>query len=362
VLVRGTSNDHATELGAARFVGLGCGVRPGRRAVEVVTYLQDADSGSVVTVRREFPDAAPDAKEQPKDYWQLAQTAIVKGASFSALGAGQLLLQGGRRTTDHQLVIGRARATVNPQGFAWEKLRAPVLAEDFAEIRTRLGALPPASLRPRRLADMFHVCTVTRAQQVVFNQQAQAVQALVEDVRGEFALLQHPYTSRGSEGAEELLAQLTAQPEKLRFAAGPVELSSSGLVIAPVALVFEEEAGRSIVQPWISRSRSKSAGGRSQVATEAADDPIKHLLQECTRAIGDLLLIGLRRSDHQTARSWKATATRGEALGLVRLPAAIAEVADGLAQKAHERQWSWEDTGQKLLRLAVAIRLGADLS
>jgi hypothetical protein len=359
--VRGTTADHVTELGVARLIGLGCGVRPGRRAVELVAYLQDMDSGSLVTVRREFADPAPDAKEAPKDFWQLAQTPAVKGAPFSALGAGQLLLQGGKRTPDHQLAIGRARATVNPQGFAWEKLRAPVLTEDFAEVRARLGALPPASLLPRRLADSFHVCAVARARQVVFNQQAQAVQALIEDGHAEPALLQHPYLSRGSDGAERLLDRLAAQPDALRFVAGPVALSAAGLVITPVALVFQEDPGRAMLQPWVDRAQQKAATHRTAATGDVTDSPLKQFFQECSGAIGELLLVGLRRADPQTIRRWTDLTTRGEAIGLVRLPAFIGQVAEGLTQKTHMRHWSGEDTAQKLLRLAGFVRLAAEL-
>jgi hypothetical protein len=56
LLVRGASADRAMTLGAARFVGLGCGVRAGRKRVELTAYLQDADSGSVVAVRRHFAE------------------------------------------------------------------------------------------------------------------------------------------------------------------------------------------------------------------------------------------------------------------------------------------------------------------
>ncbi len=46
--------------------------------------------------------------------------------------------QGCRRSPDRVLTLGRRQLTANPQAFAWEKLRAPVLAEDFGEIRGRL--------------------------------------------------------------------------------------------------------------------------------------------------------------------------------------------------------------------------------
>src|SRR5215207_674638 len=63
LLVRGTASDHWTDLGSARFIGVGCGVRLGRRRATVVAYLQDVNSGSMVAVSREFADPPPDALE-----------------------------------------------------------------------------------------------------------------------------------------------------------------------------------------------------------------------------------------------------------------------------------------------------------
>ena len=88
LLIRGTAADHWIDLGSARFIGVGCGVRPARRQAIVSAYLQDANSGSMVAVSREFPDPAPDAAEEPKPFWQLARTPVVKGDSSRNSGRG----------------------------------------------------------------------------------------------------------------------------------------------------------------------------------------------------------------------------------------------------------------------------------
>jgi hypothetical protein len=76
--------DHITEIGSARFVGLGCGAKISRKSVELSAYLQDADSGSMVTVSREFPNPPEQSKDPAKDFWQLAQAPALIGASFAA--------------------------------------------------------------------------------------------------------------------------------------------------------------------------------------------------------------------------------------------------------------------------------------
>jgi len=69
-LVRGRTADRVTAVGKGLYVGLGAGVRFTRAGVSMSAYLQDADSGGVVAVTREFADArdedaAPAPPENP---------------------------------------------------------------------------------------------------------------------------------------------------------------------------------------------------------------------------------------------------------------------------------------------------------
>lgn len=360
LLIRGTASDHWTDLGSARFIGVGCGVRPGSHAATVVAYLQDANSGSMVAVSREFPDPPADAKDEPKPFWQLAGTPVVKGASFAQLGAGQLLTSGGRRATDHQLVLGRAKAAVNPQNFAWENLRPPVLADNFAEIRARLGVLPPASLRPRRVAEDFHVCAVTKVEAAAFRPDSQTVEAIVLDANGDRAVLRHPFTSRGSAGAERLLARLTSAPEGIRFVAGPMRLAADGLVIEPVAVVWDGPT-RTVVQPWIDRLDAAQPPAALPRAEPAQPDPIEEWNRELLSAVGTLLVTGLRRADAGVLRSWQELDRRAEQLGLMRLGIAVRKLAAGLAEKIASARWEPRATAHALLEAAVLARASQEV-
>lgn len=359
-LIRGTVSDQATELASARFIGLGCGVQAGRRSATLSAFLQDANSGSMVAVSREFPDPAPESKDLPRPFWQLAQTPALKGASYSILGAGQLLAKGGKRTTSHELILGRAKATVNPQNFSWENLRPPVLAESFAEVRARLGALPPASLRPRRVAEDFHVCPIAAVDTAMFLPAQQAVSAMVRDARGDQAVLLHPFLSRGSEGAEHLLRRLSDNPS-LHFVAGVMRLSAGGLVIAPVSLIFGGSNGRTIVQPWIDRA-GQTAPEHSGEGVGDTADPVAMLCRELLQAIGDLLVIGLRRADASVLHVWQDLARQAESLGLSRMADTIGTVSSGLSSRAAVARWDWKPTGEALLTLASLTRLAVDLS
>ena len=105
----------------------------------------------------------------------------------------------------------------------------PVLAEGFDELRARLGVLPPSSLRPRRVAEDFHVLAVAGFQESRFDASAHVVRATLVDAGGSLAELEHPYHSRGRDGVESLLARLAkGPPESLQFVAGPTRLGPRG--------------------------------------------------------------------------------------------------------------------------------------
>ncbi|HZT83326.1 MAG TPA: hypothetical protein VFA26_24055, partial [Gemmataceae bacterium] len=361
LLIRGASSDRAMMLGAARFVGLGCGARPDRHSAELTAYLQDSDSGSVVAVSRDFTDPGDPAQE-PKPFADLAQTSAVKRTSFAALGAGQLLIRGGKRTPSFHLLPARAEVSVQPQVFAWESLRPPVSVEDFAELDARLSALPPASLRPRRVAEDFHVLPVAGVEAAGFDQATQTVQAVLADAAGRRARLLHAYTSRGQGGAEALLARLTAAPQGLRFVSGPVRRTATGLVIHPVGLVWQDGAARTMLQPWIDRKPASSMVGEVPHAGAGASDPLGEYLRRLQEEIGELLVLGLQRADAALARRWQELRRQGEAVGLARLAGRVAVLAEALARKSHTLAWDWQAAGRALLETAVLARMGQDLA
>jgi hypothetical protein len=250
---------------------------------------------------------------------------------------------------------------VNPQNFSWENLRPPALAESFSEIRERLQLLPPPSLRPRRVAEDFHVCPIARVAEAAFNSATQTIEAVLEDARGEHALLRHPFTSRGSEGAERLLGSLMTSPERIRYVSGPMRLTSSGLLIEPVAVVLEDQ-GRSVIQPWIDRhSDARSAATLPKVESQAIDQ-LATFRQELAACVQEVMLLGLRRSDANCLRMWQIVEQHAESLGLSRLATVIRPVVQGLVEKASTISWSWQPAGRSLLECAVLARVMQEIN
>lgn len=355
LLIRGSASDHWTDLASSRFVGLGCSVQPGRRSVTLTSFLQDANSGSMVAISREFPDPPAGSEDKPRDFPQLALTPVVKGANFAQVGSGQLLTQGGKRATNHELVLGRAKAMVNPQNYSWENLRAPVQAETFAEIRERLKLLPPSSLRPRRVAEDFHVCAVAGVENAMFDAATQSVQATLKDSRGDLALLRHPFTSRGREGVEKLLDGLVNTPAHVRFVAGPMRNTANGLCVEPSAVVLEDSA-RKLIQPWIDRAHD--ARGVEQMASllMTVTDPIEAFRRDWLTCVSEVMILGLRRADAGVLRMWQNLLQNAEDLGLERMAAMIRPMVSGLVEKASNLQWSWQPLAKALLESAWMVR------
>lgn len=316
----GMASDRDSDLGAARFIGLGASIQESRSGSTVNVFLQDCASGHVVTLIRSFAED-PDTR---KPFHQLARVTAVKDASLALLAAGQLVTQGGRRTAAGRLIIGRARAVVNPQDFSWEHLKAPVLVEDYGELAARLRLLPPASFRPRQAMADFHVCPVSAVEEASFDPVSNSITAVLTDHDGKHLHLIHPWTERGKGGAEALLAALVSG-RKPHFVAGQVRASGAHLLIRPTAFVQTGEAGgRQGVLPWIDVGSQTGAGGI------VPGNRIRHSRYQAARGLlEDLLLTGLRRTKTRGWPDWSRTTAELETSGCHRMAGILSRVHHG---------------------------------
>ena len=332
--IRGMKTDRDSDLGAARFIGLGGIAAEERRSSSVTVFLQDCDNGHVVTLIREFTEN-PESGTKRKAFHELARATAVKDASLGLLASGQLVTQGGRRKASGQLVIGRARAVVNPQSYAWEQLKAPVLVEDFGELGARLRLLPPASFRPRRAASDFHVCPVASAEGATFHVSTNSITAILADREGNKAVLSHPWTERGQAGAEALLAALRP-PARPLFVAGLVRIMGSALIIRPTAVVFADESGaRRALLPWLDNPpRTPTANVPPPTyASTTHTNPFRY--SAAAELASDLMLNGLRRTGHRQWQGWARAITETEERGYHRMAALIRDVqSSGAARPA----------------------------
>jgi hypothetical protein len=354
LFVRGSAADATTNISASRMIGLGCAVEPLKGAMRLSVYLQETDSGQIVAIRREFE---PQANQEPPPFWQLGRSTLMRDTSLGALGMQQLLVKGGKRTAESVFVPGRASSSVVAQPLNWETLRAPLLADSFAEIRARRAAQPPATLRPRRVGEDLQVCAVKSVENAVFDPFNQAVIAQLIDNEGGTTLMVHPYTSRGSEGVDALLWHL--QNRALRFVCGGVR---PGGVIAPLSLVFEHESKRYLVQPWMERREDDMNSIPPSMVMEErhSSDPLIYYPGQIMVLLGEILLNGLQRSSGRTAEQWQQMAQEGHAMGFVRLVEPISAIADVLAQKQHRLDWDWRSPASSILDTLVLARFAQE--
>ena len=363
IFVRGSQQDQATKVGTLRLVGLGCGVEVHHHSAVLSAYLQDADSGIVVAVQKEIADPPSDSGEAPASFAQLAASKTMKDFPLATIGARQLLVKGGTRTAHYTFNFGRAPASANPQSYEWQNLRAPVLAEDFAEIRARRQVIPPSCLRPRRVGENLFVCALAGVDQVVFHEATQEVTAVVHDQAGNQAMLVHPYTSRGAAGTEAMLWALTHHADAVKFISGQVRLGHRGLIFQPLGLVVEEDGQRRLIQPWVDGWDGKQvlATAVAPQATPALSlNPRFTYPAQLLDALGDLFLTGFRRVDETTIRQWELLVEEGGGYGFTRLLESVQALAQTLAQKRSQIRWDWQEAVEMALSTAVVARFAQE--
>lgn len=355
LFIRGAKTDEITEIGGGRLVGLGALGKIGRKSAELRAFLQDTDTGLVLAVRQQ---TAFNESVLPQPASVLARGIISKGISLGALSSGQLVVKGAKRTAAYQLQFGRQAAVANPQTFQWENLRAPVLVEDFSELRAHLNSQPPHCLRPRHLTGNFFVCPLRGANQVRFSAATQLITATVYDRESQPARLLHPYSSWAGEGSEALLKMLGEMADKVCFISGQVQLSAEGegLTFAPAALIFEEGERRIMVQPWL--DRLETSGAAVETLTPASivpvnTNPTRHYPGQVLAALGELYLLGLERADRKLIALWQHLAALGESYGFTRLVKPVASLAQALARRDTELNWQGEETA-----IRAALELG----
>lgn len=366
LLVRGSRNDRAAEIAGGRLIGLGLGVRTGRRTTTLSAYLQDADSGAVAAVERSFADPPEEngVAPPPKKFSELAETVLFRGTSLGGLASSQLLLKNGKRTPSGRLVLPRtvASLTTNPQTFAWEQLKPPAAVESFAQLAARLETLPPSYLRPRRVTENLHVCSVAAVEESSFDAGSQRLSAVLRDADGGLAELVHPYHARGASGFEALASALEHRPGEVRFVCGRVTKSGKRLVVQPVCVVLDDGRRRTGLQPWIAPPPAVPSSFASlESAVQETVPPREAFLGRLRFELSELILSGLRRADPRSERSWAELAEQGRRAGFVRLVEPVARLAAEVALRKESLRWDFSTAVRAALDLCLICRTAADV-
>lgn len=361
LFVRGVAESASGRAGEGRYVGLGVGVEPGWGGVRLLAYLDDLATGRVVTVEQGVLDPK-DAR--PPSFGELARRPIGLGPSLEALGRGQLLARGGRRSAGGRLELGRTRLAVNPQRFDWAApdargapsgLRAPAAAEGVREVIETLSGRPPPCLRPRWSADDVFVVLVSDCAGFGFDRLEQVVRARLLDREGEAFELRLPFHARSAAGTEALLE--TLELGGLRAVSGRVRLGPGGLELEPLAVVSVRDGARRAVLPWIDapQGAGQRAGGPADGVASA--EPVAALLEALGEELAELLLAGAPRLDPDSGPRWRRLEARAERLGSAALLPAIGAVARALEARSSTLDWTPAALAPAVWGLAANLEL-----
>lgn len=371
VFVRGTASDRPTELADSTFVGLGCGVQIEKGSVVLSSHFQDAKSGNIVALSKEFADPTEESLALPKQFWQLAENPVVK-SNIASVSAGRLVAKGGKMTPARIFVPGRAPVQTNPQMYNWEQLRTPIYGETFADIRASLAAQPPAFLGPRQVGRNFHVFPVKEVGRVQFLDHEQSVLAELGDTNGEKAALLFPYLSRCPDGVDILLNELADAAKSVKFVSGYVRSTAEFLLVEPVGVVMEEAGRRYLLQPWIEKpgvhlqktqKRQPLDDGNYTGFSHFGTTTSVALSGYPTRildALADLAVSGLERVDSAFTRRLQLLLDDGGAMGFMLFTAPLEKLVATFNAKSMMVKWNWQEAAKLTLQLAVLCRVAQE--
>ena len=347
LFIRGPETTKNTELGATRLIGLGCSVSLKATYFTFNAYLQDTHSGRTLTVSSKPYPSLEDSTEDSTaaTFWKTAQATALKQTTWSTLGAGQLLIKRGACTPNYQLHLKRNQlAIVNPQKFEWEKLRSPLLVEDFIELQQRLKLQPPKYLMPRRATENFSVLVISRVEEICFSAMEQAVTALLYDQDNNAVALYFPYTYAARTGTEDLFTWLSQH--KLLFVSGLVTIRAMQIRIVPTALVFEIGDRRQMLQPWIHASKANdnkkntlaiSPHTNVHSTTQAVQNhSLQKYLADLSNVLSEILLSGLISTPSQTIGMLNSLAKSAGSLGFGQLSSQLSKLSYQLQNQSDQ--------------------------
>lgn len=363
LLVRGSRSDQPTEIAGGRLIGVGMKIVPGTKQTKVWAYLQDADSGSLMAVERIFANPDPKAGETPKSFTDLADTVLVRGISLRGLATSQLLLKSGKRTPAGKLILPRTASSmmIHPQSYQWENLKPPLLVENIAQLRSRFESLPPDCLRPRRCTENLHVLAIQGVEEARFDQSQQCLLATLIDAAGERIQLRHRYHFRGRQGFNDLCQIFERNTWQVRFVSGHIRTEGAGLVIEPIAVVFDDGSRRIGVQPWLPVVTECSD---SQIVESASSEPqVPHhpLAEFFTRLeheLSELLLTGATQGNPNI---WNELARASSQLGFVRFTEAIEALSAAFANRLETLRWDPQTATALIEELCLRLCLNANV-
>lgn len=293
-LMVGGKGNKPSDVAGLHLLGLGTQAIHRLKCISIVSYFQDIKTGSLLTMVKEFP-LKPG--EELVDFCKLAAKPFAKNYSLAHLGVSSVMASSGRLTASRSYLPGRSPISVTPQSFKWETIKAPVQVESFAEINTLLATEFPWYLGLRSKGQQLRVCRIYGRRDVFVSKSMQRIYVQLQDQNQENALLEYSYKSLAHGGFESLLAALQDPKNEIAFVSGIWSWSGNNLTVQPIAVIFERDGERFVVQPDVDRLTASipPQGVLEPHDLDSEQGPKSTVAREVLSELGYLVSIGFKK-------------------------------------------------------------------
>ncbi|HMX46118.1 MAG TPA: hypothetical protein PKC93_09230, partial [Candidatus Obscuribacter sp.] len=309
-VITGEKANRPSEVGTVNLIGLGTQVIDSLRRITIISYFQDNNTGSLVTMAREHSLSG-----ELVSYAELANRPFSKTLSLATLGLSRVIASGGRITASRCYAPGRSPLNSNPQNYQWESVRTPIRVENFAELSVQLSAEFPRYLSGRQAGRHLKVCKIQAQGRPYYDQGQQLLSIPLLDEQKEPAILSIPYRSRASFGFEKLVEKLSDEDNQIRFISGIWSMAGNHLSVLPVTIIFEKDGSRWALQPDIETGEHIAGFGEVKASGLHRQSPAKEILNE----LGVLFTTGLSKAKADDLRTLRLLQQQTEAEGCLLL-------------------------------------------
>ena len=305
--VLGEDEAPETLLDHVRLVSLGARLRADGRTRYAEVFLADPDTATtlVLAKRWDFKD-----KETPEEGAQLGRRSVASRIALHQMAHGQVVSKAVKRRANRSMELAATRATqtsVTPQRGEWGSLPSPILVRDMEAHLAMLRARPPASLRPRVLAEDVHVVAVKAVSDVVYlSAEQMLVASLVDEADHPFSIT----VTHRSVAPYAVDAAAVALRGPVRFVAGQLQRGKLGMVLDVTSI-----AGDSVVVPDLA-AETKSSGELPRHDLRARTDVIGETLRTCAASLEEIVHVGVKSLDEHAMRRLISAAHRAEEIGM----------------------------------------------
>lgn len=288
-----------TALDRLRLVCLGARTQRDGERRRTRLVMADVDTGTRLVLTHDWQVPGP---KQTEEAAVRAAERLAPGVRLEALAQGQLLAQHAARRPDGNLRIARARSSQNsvlPQSADWTQLGSPVRFDSVEALLAEHRAQPIAALQERHAARRYIVFSSVAVEHLVYDANAQSVQAVLRDAQGRAVLLQRSHERHAPHALDAIAEALSGRLGALRHVAGVLNWDHGLPCVEPWALACD-----TLIVPDFAAATGALSHLPLGMVHHQSNDPCARQLATLRQHLALLLHHGLAR----LPRGWSAEA------------------------------------------------------